>query len=417
MVDLGNYSQERIEDLCIKVTSGGTPSRKNPDFYTGDIPWLKTGELKGWFVYDAVEKITQEAIKKSSAKTYPKNTVLMAMYGDGRTIGSVAITAIVAASNQASCAMIVNQDKCLPLFLFYSLKHYRETIVNLALGGAQRNLNQGTIKNFEINCPPLTQQKKIVETLSNYDNLIENNNRRIAILEDMAQSLYREWFVNFRYPGYADSVDKGGNQKLIDSPLGKIPEGWEVKRIKDLGAVNTGKTPSKKKEENYISRDVYFIKTPDMHSGMFVISTNEMLSNIGANSQKNKYIPSWSICVSCIGTAGVVALTSVTSQTNQQINTLVPESKIFTEYLYFVLKSLKKTIENYGATGATMTNLSKSKFEALEMLLPNFELVKSFHESSNPIFKQILVLMRKNENLKQQRDMLLPKLISGQIEL
>lgn len=154
-----------------------------------------------------------------------------------------------------------------------------------------------------------------------------------------------------------------------------------------------------------------------MHSGIFVISTNEMLSNIGANSQKNKYIPSWSICVSCIGTAGVVALTSVTSQTNQQINTLVPESKIFTEYLYFVLKSLKKTIENYGATGATMTNLSKSKFEALEMLLPSFELVKSFHESSNPIFKQILVLMRKNENLKQQRDMLLPKLISGQIEL
>ncbi|VAX06827.1 Type I restriction-modification system, specificity subunit S, partial [hydrothermal vent metagenome] len=217
----------RIEDLCEKVTSGGTPSRRNADFYTGQIPWIKTGELDGWYINGSAEKITEEAIARSSAKIYPINTVLMAMYGDGRTIGSVGITGIKAASNQACCAMIPDTTKCDPLYLLYSLKLYREPIVKLALGGAQRNLNQGTIKNYEINAPSLCIQKEISNVLSTYDNLIENNNRRIAILEEMAQSLYREWFVKFRFPGHQQA-------KFIDSPLGKIPEGWGVKPISEM---------------------------------------------------------------------------------------------------------------------------------------------------------------------------------------
>jgi type I restriction enzyme S subunit len=416
MVDLGNYSQERIEDLCIKVTSGGTPSRKNPDFYTGDIPWLKTGELKGWFVYDAVEKITQEAINKSSAKTYPKNTVLMAMYGDGKTIGSVAITAIVAASNQASCAMIVNQDKCLPLFLFYSLKHYRETIVNLALGGAQRNLNQGTIKNFEINCPLLSQQKKIVDTLSNYDNLIENNNRRIAILEDMAQSLYREWFVNFRYPGHADAVDQDGNQKLIDSPLGQIPEGWEVKSAAEAININPSTKLTKDGEKPFVGMS-------GLSEGTMVIGDIiEKTGNSGAKFINRDTL--FARITPCLqnGKTGFVQFLTPEQPIgfgSTEFIVLRESEYLSSEFIYLLSRSnnfREHAIQSMtGATGRQRVH--NDCFASYYLAVPPKELMNEFTKMVQPMFKSIFNLSKRNQNLKQQRDMLLPKLISGQIEL
>jgi type I restriction enzyme S subunit len=261
-------------------------------------------------------------------------------------------------------------------------------------------------------------QNGISRFLINYDNLIENNNRRIAILEDMAQSLYREWFVNFRYPGHADAVDKDGNQKLIDSPLGLIPEGWEVKRIKDIGSVNTGKTPSKAKSEYYNSADVPFLKTPDMHGAIFSVDIGDYLSVLGANSQKNKFVPANSICVSCIGArAGVVTITSEELQTNQQINSVVLADLKYREYFYLFAVTLHQKIHALGSSGATMTNVNKSKFEGIEVIVPPEEIIQAFHLATSSSFDLILNLQKRNKNLKQQRDMLLPKLISGQIEL
>ncbi|HDL00717.1 MAG TPA: restriction endonuclease subunit S, partial [candidate division Zixibacteria bacterium] len=217
-----------------------------------------------------------------------------------------------------------------------------------------------------------------------------------------------EWFVKFRFPGFE-------NTKFIDSPLGKIPEGWEGKLIKDFGEVITGKTPSKKDPSNF-GNDVPFIKTPDMHSGIFVTDIGESLSVKGADSQKKKYLPPGSIMVSCIGSAGVVSINSAEAQTNQQINSVKLDDEKHREYLYFALIDLEETIKNYGSTGATMTNLSKGKFEALNAISPSKH-IDEFHETTSPMFDEILCLSRKNDTLKVQRDLLMPKLISGSIRL
>ena len=121
-----------IDSLCLRVTSGGTPLRTNPAFYkNGTIPWVKTKELKDWYIYDSEEKITPVALEKSSAKLFPPNTVLMAMYGDGRTITSLGILRIKAATNQACCALIVNPDVCGYFYLFYALKYHRNDFIHL----------------------------------------------------------------------------------------------------------------------------------------------------------------------------------------------------------------------------------------------------------------------------------------------
>lgn len=258
--------------------------------------------------------------------------------------------------------------------------------------------------------PPFPIQHKIASILSAYDDLIENNNRRIKILEEMAQAIYKEWFVNFRFPRHQ-------KVKMVKSELGMIPEGWEVKSISEFGEIITGKTPSKKRPEYYNNNYMPFIKTPDIHDNMFVLQTGEYLSKEGARSQQNKTLPENSICVSCIGTVGIVSITSCHSQTNQQINSIVIKNENSREFLYFALRSLKETIQKYGSTGATMANLNKGKFESLKLICPNAIILNAFHENVESLLDNVRTLLKKNINLRKTRNLLLPKLISGEIDV
>lgn len=251
----------------------------------------------------------------------------------------------------------------------------------------------------------LTEQQKIASILSSYDDLIENNKRRIKILEQIADNLYKEWFVRFRFPGYKNCEFENG-----------IPKNWQIKRIKDFGKVKTGKTPSTSKSE-YYDGDILFVKTPDMHNKIFVINTDETLSTTGNNSQKKCLLPPKSIMVSCIGTGGVVSINASPAHTNQQINSIVLYNKQDLEWLYFCLKSMKETIIMFGNTGSTMTNLSKGKFEKIKILYPNQQLISKFNNVVAPILNQILELSKLNKNLITQRDLLLPRLMSGKLEV
>ena len=142
--------------------------------------------------------------------------------------------------NQNAVKIIPNEE-VYSGFLYYLLRSedFKEYIIGTAQGAAsQASITLDAIKRFKFTLPTFDVQESIASKLENYDKLIENNNRRIAILEDMAQSLYREWFINFRYPNHQDNLDADGNPKLIDSPLGQIPDGWEVKRLDDLASLN-----------------------------------------------------------------------------------------------------------------------------------------------------------------------------------
>ena len=287
-----------------------------------------------------------------------------------------------------------------PRFVYYYLKNILKGTQSdkAAVPGVNRNDLHARV----VNIPPESQHQKIVSILSAYDDLIENNRRRIHLLEEAARLLYREWFVYLRFPGHEHVPVHDG-----------VPEAWGPVEISGLGEVITGKTPSTKNPDNYGS-DIPFIKTPDIHGTPIVVFPSQYLSRQGADSQKNKYLSSGSIMVSCIGTVGAVAMNSSEAQTNQQINTIVPFSENLQFYTYFAARELKPLLEAMGG-GATMTNVNKGKFESMEILLPCAELLDIFDRFCRPHFSMIENLLLQNYHLAEARDLLLPRLMNGEI--
>lgn len=296
--------------------------------------------------------------------------------------------------------------ECNSRFYSYLFKtdFIRKTLSSQGNGTNISNLNQKILNNLEIPLLSMDKQNKIVSILSKYDELIENNLKRIKLLEESAELIFKEWFVNLRFPGYEKC-------NIVDG----IPKGWSPKMVKEFGEVITGKTPSTKRSE-YYDGNIPFIKTPDM-SDVYIIKTNQSLTEEGAKSQISKYVPKNTILVSCIGTVGVVSLTSELSQFNQQINGLIPNKDNYLYYMYFKFKSLKEHLEALGSSGATMLNVNKGKFESIEVLEPSKEVLDNFMNICKPIFDNILNLQYQNEKLKEARDILIPRLMSGEIEV
>mgnify|MGYP003467038570 CR=1 FL=1 len=305
-----------------------------------------------------------------------------------------------------NCFTVTPNDECILSrdFLYYLLQshYFFEKANSLARGAAQPDLPHTLFNSIEISYPNLDTQQRITTILSRYDSLIENYQKQIKLLEESAQRLYKEWFIDLRFPGHE-------NTKIVDG----VPEGWEKKKIFELGKVVTGKTPSTANKANY-GGNIPFITIPDMHSGIYPTSS-QTLSNQGAESQSGKYIPENSLMVSCIGTAGLVCISETLCQTNQQINSLVLDNVIRLYYMYFTFLSLKEHLNNIGSNGATMTNVNKSKFENIEVVVPTDSLLFTFDLTANSTFVKIKNLSHQIRHLTEARDRLLPKLMSGEI--
>ena len=400
---MSEWKKVKLGNICERVTSGGTPKANVSSYYYPPIiPWLKTKEVNYCRITETENFISEEGLNNSCAKLIAPNSVIIAMYGQGDTAGRVAINKIPLTTNQACCNLTIDESKADYEFIYYQLCTLYNKMVSLKAGAAQPNLNAQIIKNLEVLLPSLPTQQRIATILSRYDSLIENYQKQIKLLEESAQRLYKEWFINLRFPGCE-------NTKIVDG----VPEGWEKKTIFELGKVITGKTPSTANKANY-GGDIPFITIPDMHSGIYPISS-QTLSKQGAESQLGKYIPENSLMVSCIGTAGLVCISETLCQTNQQINSLVLDNDIKLYYMYFTFLSLKEHLNNIGSNGATMTNVNKSKFENIEVVVPVDSLLDTFNLIANNTFAKIKNLSYQIRHLTEARDRLLPKLMSEEI--
>lgn len=285
-----------------------------------------------------------------------------------------------------------------PVFVFYFLKTI--DLANYSGGSAVPTLNRNHVHTLTINIPKSTdEQRKIGICLKQFDDKIEENKRINNNLEQQAQSIFKYWFVDFE-------------------PFGKkIPTDWCNGTIDDLAKdIVCGKTPSTKKAD-YYGTDIPFITIPDMHDKIYSITTERYLSVLGANSQAKKNLPKNSICVSCIGTAGLVTLVAEESQTNQQINSIIPKDGFSPYFIYLLMQTLSDTINKLGQGGSTIVNLNKSQFAKIQVTIPAIPAMTDFDKIVSPIFEKILQNQKENLCLTSLRDNLLSKLMSGELDV
>ncbi len=408
---LQKWDRVKLGDIA-EIESGGTPSSSKPEYWDdGDICWATLPDLKNKYLFDTERKITSLGLKNSSAKLLPVNSVI---FSSRATIGEVAIAKVETSTNQGSKNFICDPAKIDYEFLYYLLKSKVEEIINLASGATYKEINKTVFSSVEVDIPNIPIQKQIAQRLAVYDDLIYNNTRRIQILEQTAQAVYAEWFVNFRFPDYEKI-------KMVDSDTDfrKIPEGWSVLKIGDVCTrIQAGGTPRRGKDEYWNNGTISWYTTGELQDN-FLFGSKEKITEQSIDETSAKIFDKGTILMAIYGspTVGRLGIITERSSCNQAALGLVEDTeKITKTYLYYVLKNLREKF-NLEAVGAAQQNISKIKVSETQCLVANRDLINQFDVIAFPIFQELESLQRQNDVLRQTRDLLLPKLVTGKIRV
>lgn len=386
---------------------------KGGRFFGDGFPFLSFSTVfNKWFLPQELPDLVQSTDKEQQSYSIRRGDVFVTRTSetmDELGMSSVALKDYPHATYNGFTKRLrpINSERILPEFIGYYLRtpFFRAGFAAFSTMTTRASLRNEDLLSMKVPVPDIPTQKRIANILSAYDNLIENDQKQIKLLEEAAQRLYKEWFVDLRFPGYEDTP-------IVDG----VPEGWSLSPISDFGEVVTGKTPSTEKKE-YYGGNIPFVKIPDMHGCVYPVITESSLTEDGAKTQINKFIPRNGIMVSCIATVGLVNIAVERCQTNQQINSIILSDERDLYYVFSAMKRLKELLEGVGSNGATMTNVNKTKFASLPVLYPSEELRDSYYSFCKPIFEKIYNLSLSVVGLKKARDRLLPKLMSGEIEV
>jgi type I restriction enzyme, S subunit len=383
--------------LCRWVASGGTPLRSVPDYYVGGtIPWLKTGEVKKSFVYETEEFITERGLENSSTKLIPPNSLIVAMYGDGDTAGNVAINKIPLTTNQACCNFVVDDAKADYRYLYYYLKGSYANLVGLKVGGSQQNLNSQTLRRFPIAVPLVATQRRIAAILSTYDDLIANNQRRIALLESMAEEIYREWFVRNR-PAGAVTVEARGAAR----------ERWTTHTLPEVASITYGFTFAGERF-NTAALGKPIIRIRDVLSGTTDDFTDEVVND--------KYlVRAGDLLIGMDGEFHMNHWVGDEAYLVQRVCRVEARDNRLRAYLSHALRA---PIRYYQETivGATVGHLGAKHLNAIQIAVPDAGFLPNL-ERLNELLDMKLTLAKQSLALARSRDALLPRLISGKLKV
>ena len=382
---------------CAKFLSGGTPSKAVAEFWEGDIPWVSSGEMAQTRIHDTPLRITAEAARAGS-RLVPANTVLAVVRGMSLANEfRVAITKREVAFNQDLRAFACESD-VEPEFLFYSLFARRENIRELSTEASHgtKKLETHVLADVQIAVPGTDVQRRVVKLISAYDDLIENNRRRVALLEKAARLLYEEWFVHLRFPGHQGARNSGG-----------IPEGWQRVPFSALANFVNGYAF---KPEELGDGGLPIVKIPELWAGV----SPKTPRNTGENIPEKYLLQNGDLLFSWSGTLLVEFWYDGPAILNQhlfRVETSDPLARVF------MLHALRQALPDFSnqTTGATLKHIRKSALTTVRTKLPPRTLLTQFDEFASMIYRQILSLRRQNSNLIKARDLLLPRLMSGEI--
>ena len=377
-----------LKSISSKIGSGATPRGGKNSYKESGISLIRSLNVYDFkFSSEGLAFIDEEQASNLNNVEVKRNDILLNITG-----ASVARCCMVpnyvlpARVNQHVSIIRINTNLTDPHFVlnFLNSPKYKHHLLTLAQGGATREaLTKETIENFIILLPPLPTQQKIASILSAYDDLIENNTRRIAILEEMAQMIYREWFVKFRFPGHE-------NVPLTDSPCGSIPEGWEVSKLGDCIEFLYGKALKKK------------VRIP----GLFPVYGSSGI--VGYHERALVEEPGI-----IVGRKGNVGSIFRSNMPFYPIDTVYfVRSDLSQNFLFHALETMSFLNNDTAVPG-----LNRNQAYGLEVLLPTKDVLDSFEKLVEPIYVLSCNLIESNKKLSRIRDLLLPKLISGELDV
>jgi type I restriction enzyme S subunit len=397
-----NWKTYKLSEV-IQIIGGGTPKTSIPEFWNGSIPWLSVKDFQGEqkFVFQTEKTITEEGLKKSSTKILPKGAIIISARG---TVGELAVLEKEMTFNQ-SCYGILPNNKTDNNYLYYLLKQKIRELQGLSYGSVFDTITTKTFDGLDVYLPPLPEQTQIANILSAIDDKIENNLAINKTLEDMAMALYKHWFVDF------GPFQEG---EFMDSELGLIPKGWEVKRLEEVVQVNSNSIKKDKEPKiiNYIDiasvkegwvEEIKTIKYEDAPSrARRIISDGDIIWSTVRPNRKSRFL-ALGFSENTIVSTGFVVM-----------------SPILISYSYLYLCSCTKDFVDYlvsRATGSSYPAVTGKVFEEYEILIPEKAILDRFSIIVEPMFLHSSSNDIENQTLTNLRDTLLPKLISGEVRL
>ena len=392
---MSEWKKVKLGEICERVTSGGTPKANVSSYYNPPtIPWLKTKEVNYCRITETENYISEEGLKNSSAKLISPNSVIIAMYGQGDTAGRVAINKIPLATNQACCNLTIDKSKADYEFIYYQLCTLYDKLVSLKAGAAQPNLNARIIKNLEIIMPSLSIQHRIANILSRYDSLIENYQKQIRLLEEAAQRLYKEWFIDLHFPEHE-------NTNIIDG----VPEGWEKKKFHEIAEVVMGSSP----KSEFYNNDKQGLP---FHQGVGSYGTRFVDDNVYSTSITRLAEPN-SILFSVRAPVGRLNITKNKIIIGRGLAAMNHKDG-FQSFLFYMLKD-RFFMDNIIGNGSIFASISKVELLDQEFIVPPMKTIKAFESLASKLDKKIQSIDTQLRLLTEARDRLLPKLMSGEI--
>jgi len=392
---MSKWEDTRIKDIA-HVIGGGTPSTNVRDYWNGNISWITPKDLttsKAKYIYSGERSITQQGLEKSSARLLPQGSVLLTSRAP---IGYVAIAKNELATNQGFKNLVINNTKAFNEFIYYWLINSKEYLNAIGTGTTFQEISGSVVKDIEIKLPPLPEQKAIAGVLSSLDDKIDLLHRQNKTLEAMAETLFKQWFIE------------------------EAEDDWEKLKLSDIAVIKIGRTPPRKEQEWFSmnSDDIKWISIKDLgEHGVYIFNTAERLTKKAVERFSIPRIPPNSVVLSFKMTVGRVSITSEEMLSNEAIAQfqLKNGSGVGSEYLYLFLKQYK--YDSLGSTSSIVTAINSAMIRDIDITIPCLSKLTNFDELVTPMFKKIRENQAQIYHLHEVRDVLLPKLMSGEVRV
>lgn len=402
------WEKVKLGDIATCIQPGPFGSQlHNSDYSKEGTPIIMPKDIVGGaIVHSGLLKVSEEHVKRLSRHQVYEGNLMVARKGDVRKCAYITANENGWMTGSDCLKVVLDESKCYPKFIYYQLRseHIGRWLEKVSIGATMPSLNTRLLSGIEMVLPPIEIQKQIAGILSVYDDLIENNQKQIKLLEEAAQRLYKEWFVDLRFPGHE-------NTKIVDG----VPEGWNICPFSSKVDIMSGGTPKTSIPDYYNGR-IPFYTPKDSDGAFFAYKTQINITEGGLKNCNSRLYPPKTVIITARGTVGKTTILAVPMAMNQSCYALKMKENDAPYYLFFALNNEIKALQTMANGGVFNTIIGKT-FDSINIQIPKDPLIYGFEKTVRPFMEQIKNKLQANSKLVEARNRLLLKMMNGEVEV